>query len=66
MHPIHLTTAQALIRFLKNQSVELDGEITPFFAGCLGIFGHVLLLAQYFRYVQTIWSQWAFIWRVVL
>jgi len=32
--------AQALIRFLKNQYVELDGSKTPFFAGVLGIFGH--------------------------
>jgi 3D-(3,5/4)-trihydroxycyclohexane-1,2-dione acylhydrolase (decyclizing) len=32
--------AQALIRFLKNQYIEQDGEKTPFFAGVLGIFGH--------------------------
>lgn len=37
---IRLTTAQALIRFLKNQYVERDGVQTPFFAGILGIFGH--------------------------
>ena len=37
---IRLTTAQALIRFLKNQYVERDGVETPFFAGILGIFGH--------------------------
>ena len=37
---IRLTTAQALIRFLKNQYVERDGVQTPFFAGVLGIFGH--------------------------
>ena len=36
----HLTMAQALIRFLKNQYIEQDGEQTPFFAGVLGIFGH--------------------------
>ncbi len=35
-----LTTAQALIRFLKVQSVSRDGEEKPFFAGCFGIFGH--------------------------
>lgn len=35
-----LTTAQALISFLKNQYVEKDGFETPFFAGVLGIFGH--------------------------
>ena len=40
MSTIRLTTAQAIIRFLKNQFVERDGEQMPFFAGCFGIFGH--------------------------
>jgi 3D-(3,5/4)-trihydroxycyclohexane-1,2-dione acylhydrolase (decyclizing) len=35
-----LTTAQALIEFLKQQWVERDGKIQPFFGGCFGIFGH--------------------------
>src|SRR6266436_5030141 len=35
-----LTTAQALITFLKNQFVERDGTAGPFFAGVWGIFGH--------------------------
>jgi len=35
-----LTTAQAIIAFLKNQYVERDGEEQTFFAGCFGIFGH--------------------------
>ncbi len=35
-----LTTAQALITFLKNQHVERDGQQQKFFAGMLGIFGH--------------------------
>ena len=34
------TAAQATIKFLKNQYVERDGVERPFFAGCLGIFGH--------------------------
>jgi 3D-(3,5/4)-trihydroxycyclohexane-1,2-dione acylhydrolase (decyclizing) len=38
--PVRLTVAQALVRFLAVQHVERDGERTPFFAGCLGIFGH--------------------------
>ncbi len=37
---IRLTMAQALIRFLTQQHVARDGEETPFFAGCFGIFGH--------------------------
>ncbi|MBI2913494.1 MAG: 3D-(3,5/4)-trihydroxycyclohexane-1,2-dione acylhydrolase (decyclizing), partial [Chloroflexi bacterium] len=35
-----LTVAQALVRFLKSQYVERDGQETPFFAGVWGIFGH--------------------------
>ena len=35
-----LTTAQAIITFLKNQYVERDEAEQPFFAGCFGIFGH--------------------------
>ncbi len=40
METKRLTTAQALICFLKNQYVERDGVENPFFAGVLGIFGH--------------------------
>jgi 3D-(3,5/4)-trihydroxycyclohexane-1,2-dione acylhydrolase (decyclizing) len=35
-----LTTAQAIIQFLKNQFVSRDGSRNAFFAGCFGIFGH--------------------------
>ncbi|MBI3469984.1 MAG: 3D-(3,5/4)-trihydroxycyclohexane-1,2-dione acylhydrolase (decyclizing) [Candidatus Solibacter usitatus] len=35
-----LTMAQAVIEFLKRQSVERDGNRRRFFAGCFGIFGH--------------------------
>src|SRR5712692_10659939 len=35
-----LTTAQAIVTFLRNQYVERDEEQHPFFAGVLGIFGH--------------------------
>ncbi len=35
-----LTTAQALIKFLKVQYVERGGNEQPFFAGVWGIFGH--------------------------
>jgi len=40
METLRLTTAQALITFLKNQYVERDGKEFPFFAGVWGIFGH--------------------------
>lgn len=56
-----LTTAQALIAFLKQQYVERDGVTQPFFAGCFGIFGHGNLAGvgqalqenPDFRYYQT-------------
>src|ERR1700731_3337107 len=35
-----LTTAQAIIQFLKNQFVSRDASQNSFFAGCFGIFGH--------------------------
>ena len=35
-----LTTAQAIIQFLKQQYVERDGKRHRFFEGCFGIFGH--------------------------
>lgn len=37
---LRLTTAQAIIRFLKHQRIERDGQVQRFFAGCFGIFGH--------------------------
>jgi 3D-(3,5/4)-trihydroxycyclohexane-1,2-dione acylhydrolase (decyclizing) len=40
MKQIRLTTAQAIIRYLKSQSVERDGRQNQFFAGVWGIFGH--------------------------
>jgi len=40
METINVTTAQAIIKFLKAQYVERDGLETQFFAGCFGIFGH--------------------------
>ncbi|MEO8354790.1 MAG: 3D-(3,5/4)-trihydroxycyclohexane-1,2-dione acylhydrolase (decyclizing) [Chloroflexota bacterium] len=40
MATVRLTTAQAIIKFLKNQYVRRDGQEIQFFAGMLGIFGH--------------------------
>ena len=39
----HVTMAQALVGFLKNQYVERDGRESPFFAGAWGIFGHGII-----------------------
>ena len=38
-----LTVGQAVVKFLKNQYVERDSIESPFFAGCLGIFGHGII-----------------------
>ena len=40
MSTIRLTMAQALVRFLSAQKVDVDGEILPVFAGMWAIFGH--------------------------
>ncbi len=61
MKTTRLTTAQAIIHFLKNQYTERDGVQHQFFAGCFGIFGHgnvagigqALHQIPKFRYYQT-------------
>ncbi|WP_281165518.1 3D-(3,5/4)-trihydroxycyclohexane-1,2-dione acylhydrolase (decyclizing) [Liquorilactobacillus sicerae] len=40
METIRLTTAQALVKFLNQQYLDVDGEVTPFVEGVFGIFGH--------------------------
>lgn len=40
MKTVKLTVAQALVKFLDNQYVELDGKVTKFVEGVFGIFGH--------------------------
>ena len=40
MGHIRLTMAQALVRFLDNQYVEIDGQQTKFVKGVFAIFGH--------------------------
>jgi len=40
MSEVRLTAAQAAVRFLAAQQVELDGATVPFFAGVWAIFGH--------------------------
>ena len=37
---IRLTTAQAIVRFLDNQYVSMDGTETKFVEGFFTIFGH--------------------------
>ncbi|MGO8695198.1 MAG: 3D-(3,5/4)-trihydroxycyclohexane-1,2-dione acylhydrolase (decyclizing) [Rectinemataceae bacterium] len=40
MKTLRMTMAQALVRFLDNQYIEVDGVETKFVAGVFGIFGH--------------------------
>jgi len=40
MRTIRLTAAQATIRWLSQQYIEVDGEEVPYFAGVWAIFGH--------------------------
>jgi 3D-(3,5/4)-trihydroxycyclohexane-1,2-dione acylhydrolase (decyclizing) len=40
MKTVRLTMAQALLRFLDNQYLEIDGQETKYVAGIFGIFGH--------------------------
>ena len=40
MGTVHLTVAQATVRFLTAQYSERDGVRQKLFAGCFGIFGH--------------------------
>ncbi|MCM3270328.1 3D-(3,5/4)-trihydroxycyclohexane-1,2-dione acylhydrolase (decyclizing) [Paenibacillus elgii] len=40
MKTIRLTMAQALLKFLDNQYIQIDGEERKFVKGVMGIFGH--------------------------
>ncbi|HLZ73647.1 3D-(3,5/4)-trihydroxycyclohexane-1,2-dione acylhydrolase (decyclizing) [Phenylobacterium sp.] len=40
MSTVRLTAAQAAVRYLAAQDVEVDGGVVPFFAGVWAIFGH--------------------------
>src|SRR6202790_448937 len=40
MATLRLTAAQALVRYLACQFIDIDGVETPYFAGVWAIFGH--------------------------
>lgn len=60
MDTVRLTTAQALVRWILTQMIELDGERVPVFAGVFGIFGHgnVVALAEALAPVQDQLPTW--------
>ncbi|HCM25675.1 MAG: 3D-(3,5/4)-trihydroxycyclohexane-1,2-dione acylhydrolase (decyclizing) [Treponema sp. GWB1_62_6] len=44
MSTIRLTMSQALLRFLDNQYIEVDGEEIKYVSGVFGIFGHGIVV----------------------
>src|SRR5882757_8046526 len=57
---IRLTMAQALVRWLTQQSTEIEGVRVPLFAGVFGIFGHgnVTCLSEALEAVQDRLPTW--------
>lgn len=60
METIRLTTAQAIVRWLIAQRIEVDGVESPVFAGAFGIFGHgnVTSLAEALEPIQEQLPTW--------
>ncbi|GGO84377.1 3D-(3,5/4)-trihydroxycyclohexane-1,2-dione acylhydrolase (decyclizing) [Marinobacterium nitratireducens] len=60
MSTVRCTMAQALVRYLCNQFVEIDGQRVPLFAGVFGIFGHgnVTCLSEALEAVQDQLPTW--------
>ena len=60
METVRLTMAQAIVRWLIAQRIEVDGSQLPVFAGAFGIFGHgnVTALAEALEPVQEELPTW--------
>ncbi len=60
METVRATVAQALVRYLIAQKVEIDGEIQPLFPGVFAIFGHgnVTCLGEALEPVQDELPTW--------
>lgn len=60
MNRIRLTTAQAIVRWMIAQRIEVDGEDVPVFAGVFAIFGHgnVVALGEALQPVQDELPTW--------
>ena len=56
MERIRLTMAQALVRFLDNQYVELDGVENKFVNGIFGVFGHGCAVFRKKATYDTTWD----------
>ncbi len=60
METVRLTTAQAIVRWVLAQRIDLEDEVAPVFAGVFGIFGHgnVVALAEALEPVQDRLPTW--------
>jgi len=60
MKTVRLTMAQALVRYLCSQKIQIDERVEPLFAGVFGIFGHgnVTCLAEALEAVQDRLPTW--------
>ena len=60
MKTIRLTMAQALVRFLVNQRIKIDGQEQPLFPGVFAIFGHgnVTCLGEALETVRDVMPTW--------
>lgn len=44
MKKVKMTVGQAVVKFLNQQYIEMDGEVTPFVDGIFTIFGHGMVV----------------------
>ncbi|WP_281544299.1 3D-(3,5/4)-trihydroxycyclohexane-1,2-dione acylhydrolase (decyclizing) [Grimontia sp. SpTr1] len=60
MGTIRLTTAQALVRYLAAQQIEIDGKVESLFGCAFAIFGHgnVTCLGQQLYENQSVFPTW--------
>ncbi|MCH4565332.1 3D-(3,5/4)-trihydroxycyclohexane-1,2-dione acylhydrolase (decyclizing) [Halomonas sp. EGI 63088] len=60
MDTVRLTMAQALVRYLMAQRIEVDGQELPLFPGVYGIFGHgnVSCLSEALEAVKEDFPTW--------
>lgn len=60
MSTYRCTTAQAVVRYLSNQFIHVDGKEVPLFPGVFGIFGHgnVTCIGEALESVQDVLPTW--------
>ena len=60
MRTIRYTTAQAIVRYLIAQQIDIDGSLQPLFPGAFAIFGHgnVTCLGPALEEVRDVFPTW--------